>query len=80
MRRSRWEEREDGRFARISCFRPAPVIVSGSGTSKGRSGIEAEKRTVMRSASTVGSLMLAGERKAGDAIVSVRCNVESWTL
>lgn len=56
-----------GSSARISCFRPAPVVVSGSATSSWRSGIEAEKRTTIRSGSVSGSPAAYGERK-GEAM------------
>ena len=69
MRRSRWEESSFGRFARINCLRPAPVAFCGSETSRGRSGMDAEKRTVMRA--SAGSVVLSGVRKAGDAIIEV---------
>lgn len=35
----------------MSCFRPAPVVCVGVWMSRGRSGIEAEKRMVRRRAS-----------------------------
>ena len=56
-----------GSFARISCLSPAPVVVSGAETSSGRSGIEAEKRTVIRRSET--ESLVYGERKAFDPIL-----------
>lgn len=35
-----------GRFVRMSCFRPAAVVMEGEWTSRRRSGREAEKRMV----------------------------------
>lgn len=84
MRRSRWEESEGGSSARINCLRPAPVVVSASGTSRWRSGMDAEKRTVMRRASRKGSLAIFGERKGGDAMFlgkqSHFDSMSSWEL
>jgi hypothetical protein len=69
MRRRRCDERSGGSSARINCLRPAPVVESGSGTSSWRSGIEAEKRTVMRR--SVGLSLVYGDKK-GDAMVTER--------
>lgn len=41
-------ESSEGRCARINCFRPADVVVSGVAMSRRRSDIEAENRTVRR--------------------------------
>lgn len=59
-------DRSLGRRERISCFRPAAVVVEGDGMSRRRSGMEAEKRTVRGRMSV--SVVVSGGWRTGDSM------------